>query len=129
MEKVLVIIRGIPGSGKTSFAKLISKAICSADDYYMDRNGNYNWSPDTIVKAHKWCQKKCDMFLKKGITPVIVANTSTTKKELKPYYAIAEKYGYKVFSVIVENRHDGKNIHGVPEETIKRMTDKFDIKL
>jgi len=117
------------GSGKTSFANLISKAICSADDYVTDRKGNYNWRPETTGASHKWCQRKCEMFLKRGITPVVVANTTTTEKELKPYYDIAKKYGYKVFSVIVENRHGGKNSHNVPKETLKNMTDRFNIKL
>ena len=42
---------------------------------------------------------------------------------------LAEKYGYMVISMIVENRHDGENIHNVPEETIEKMRNRFDIKL
>jgi hypothetical protein len=60
---------------------------------------------------------------------IIVANTSTTARELKPYYDLALKYGYQVFSVIVENRHEGKNIHNVPEETLQKMAERFSIKL
>ena len=60
---------------------------------------------------------------------IVVANTSTTVKELKPYYDLAEKYDYAVFSVIIENRHDGVNEHNVPEETLVNMRKRFDIKL
>jgi len=67
--------------------------------------------------------------MKKEISPIIVANTSTTESELKPYYDLAVIYGYKVFSVIVENRIDTKNIHNVPEETITKMKNKFSISL
>lgn len=129
MEKVIVIVRGVPGSGKSSFAELIGRAICTADDYHTDRQGNYNWTPENVGKAHAWCQRKCERFLKKRISPVIVANTSTTERELKPYYHLARKYGYQVFSVIVENRHDGQNTHGVPETTLEKMEKRFNIKL
>ena len=48
---------------------------------------------------------------------------------MKPYYELAEKYGYAVFSLIVENRHGGKNVHNVPEETLEKMRNRFEIKL
>ena len=48
---------------------------------------------------------------------------------MEPYFKLAEKYGYTVFSVIVENRHGGKNEHGVPEEKVQVMKDRFQIKL
>ena len=128
MDKVLIIVRGIPGCGKSTFAKLLGDAICTADDFHM-KDGKYEWDKERIGLAHKWCQNKCETFMKNGITPVIVANTSTTKKELKPYYDLAIGYGYKVFSVIVENRHGGVNEHNVPEYTLKSMEEHFDIKL
>lgn len=129
MEKNLVIIRGIPGSGKNTFAELIGRAICCADDYHTDRKGNYNWKSENIGKAHAWCQRKCEKFLKREITPTIVANTSTTDRELKPYLDLGKKYGYRVFTVIVENLHGGVNIHEVPEETIQKMKDRFTVHL
>jgi hypothetical protein len=48
---------------------------------------------------------------------------------MKPYFELATKYGYKVFSVIVENRHGGHNVHGVPEESLEKMRNRFDVKL
>jgi hypothetical protein len=59
----------------------------------------------------------------------VVSNTLTTEKELKPYYELAEKYNYTVFSLIVENRHGGTNVHNVPEETLDKMEKRFSIKL
>jgi hypothetical protein len=48
---------------------------------------------------------------------------------MSAYYELAEKYGYAVFSVVVENRHGGKNVHGVPPDKLKEMQDRFEIKL
>ena len=129
MDKVLIIVRGIPGSGKSSFAELLARAICIADDFHTDRNGNYNWKPHNVGKAHDWCKRKCKRFMKAGIDRIVVANTSTQEKEFKPYMNMAKHYGYKVFTVVVENRHGGKNSHEVPAETIEKMSNRFEIKL
>jgi predicted kinase len=127
--KSLIIVRGIPGSGKSTFAKILGRAVCTADDWHTDRNGNYNWKPENVGKSHAWCQRKCERFMKRSIERVIIANTSTTEKELDVYYQLAEKYGYRVYSIIVENRHDGVSEHNVPEETIEKMKNRFNIKL
>ena len=48
---------------------------------------------------------------------------------MKPYYELAEKYGYRVYSIVVENRHGVKNVHNVPDEAIDKMRKRFEIKL
>jgi hypothetical protein len=48
---------------------------------------------------------------------------------MKPYYEMAEEYGYRVYSLIVENRHSGVNEHGVPDETLEKMENRFQLKL
>jgi hypothetical protein len=48
---------------------------------------------------------------------------------MKPYYKMAEEFGYTVFSIIVENRHGGENVHNVPEATLEAMEKRFDVKL
>jgi len=114
----IIILTGTTGSGKSTFAKLLgTKAICSADDY-VTRNGVYNWKPETIGASHDWCQRKCRRFMKKQVERIVVANTSTTERELKPYMDLARQFGYMVYSVIVENRASTKSVHDVPEETI-----------
>jgi predicted kinase len=128
MEKVLIIVRGLPGSGKSAFAKLLGRAVCCADDYFT-RKGKYTWSSLTIGTAHYWCRRKCSRFMQAGISPVIVANTSTIEKEFQSYIDMANIFGYKVFSIVVENRHNGMNSHNVPEEALEKMRKRFEIKL
>lgn len=129
-EKILIIVRGLPGAGKTSFAykALGLSHVCTADDYHMI-NGKYEWKAERANYAHKKCQEKCEKLMKINARKITVANTSTTEKELEPYYELAKKYGYTVFSIIVENRHNGTTIHNVPEETIQKMKNRFNIKL
>ena len=127
--KDLVILRGIPGSGKSSFAELLgTKAICTADDYHV-RDGVYDWKPKNIKIAHEWCQRKCRRFMENDVNKIVIANTNTTVKELQPYMDMANRFGYKIYSVIVENRHGSKNVHDVPEATLLKMKNRFDIKL
>ena len=138
MKKHLIIVRGVPGCGKSTFAEYISligdldsikrSTICCADDFVM-KDGQYKFNQKAIGIAHKVCHSKCEKAMAAGETRVIVANTSTTEKEINPYIALAEKYGYMVFSVIVENRHGGVNVHNVPEETLEKMVARFSIKL
>lgn len=128
MEKVLVVIRGIPGCGKSSFAKLLDCYVCTADDYHMV-DGQYDWKAENAAKAHFECRRKCEEYMKINACTIAIANTNTTMKEMQPYYDMAQKYGYKVFSVIVENRHNGISEHNVPEETLQKMRGRFDIRL
>jgi hypothetical protein len=48
---------------------------------------------------------------------------------MKPYFDLAEKHGYRVYSLIVENRHGGVNEHGVPEDKLEIMKNRFEISL
>jgi hypothetical protein len=55
-----------------------------------------------------------------------IHKVETVSNELLEVY---KKYGYTVFTLVVENRHGGKNIHNVPEEIIEKMKQRFEIKL
>jgi predicted kinase len=132
MEKVLFIVRGIPGSGKSTFAKtLVKKDYChkEADMFFVDREGNYKFEPSKIKDAHKWCQEEMDFLMRLEHSPVVVSNTFTQEWEMEPYFELAKKYGYKVFSIVIENRHGGTNEHNVPQEKVEQMKNRFEIKL
>ena len=126
----LYIIRGLPGSGKTTFAEQLGVDVYSADDYFTDAvTGEYNFDMSKLYLAHKQCQRLVKSHMELGEASLAVANTSTTVKELKPYYKLAEGYGYRVFSVVVENRHGGVDVHNVPAEILKNMRNRFNVEL
>lgn len=130
MEKILFLIRGVPGSGKSSLAQALNlRAVCCADDYFILLNGKYVWKAEKIGKAHDWCQRKCKRFMKKQIEHIAVTNTNTTEREMRPYMDLARQFGYKLFSVIIENRHGNTNIHSVPDTTLEKMRERFSISL
>ena len=132
MEKMLYLVRGIPGSGKSTFAKtLVKKDYChkEADMYFVDADGKYNFKPSQIKDAHKWCQEEVDNLMRYSHSPVVVSNTFTQEWEMEPYFEMAKEFGYKTFSIIVENRHGGTNQHEVPDEVLTKMRERFEIKL
>ncbi len=129
MEKVLYIVRGVPGSGKTTFAKQLTANVFEADHYFYDNDGNYNFIPSEIKDAHKECQQFVGFAMESNIQKIAVSNTFTQEWEMEPYFELAKKHSYKVFTIIVENRHGSINQHGVPEDKVEQMKNRFEIKL
>jgi predicted kinase len=128
--KILYILRGLPGSGKSTLAKSLSNALTGhieADMFFVDKeSGEYRFDPTKLGQAHSWCKETAEKWMgPHGLDTIIVSNTFTQEWELTPYFELAEKYGYAVFSLIVENRHGGVNEHGVPEEKLIQMENRL----
>lgn len=114
----LYIIRGLPGSGKSTLAKAfiyagIADEHYEADMYFMVDN-KYVFDPTKLSKAHKWCLNKVLAALLDGKN-VVVSNTFSTKKEVRPYTILG--FEYEIF----ECTENYGSIHNVPQETIDRM--------
>lgn len=131
--KNLYLIRSIPGAGKSTLAKALvgDKDYChkEADMFFVNRDGEYKFNPSQLKEAHQWCKEEVEFLMKYEHPTVVVSNTFTQEWEMEDYFKLAEKYGYRVHSIIVEKRHDGVNQHGVPEEKLQAMKDRFQIKL
>ena len=133
-DNITVILRGLPGAGKSDFAKLIAGAkgkdiICEADDYHYNDEGVYEFNPSNLKYAHDTCYNKFMKLIGNNESLVIVSNTSTTRKEFDKYYSYAINNGYRVVVSTVENYRDGKSIHDVPDATLEVMRNRFDISL
>ena len=129
-NKILYIIRGVAGSGKSTFAETLGCHVFSADDYFTSTDGNeYKFESSKLKLAHEYCQNITAKYMKMSEPKIAVANTFTQEWEMEPYFELAKIFGYTVFSVIVENRHGSKNVHGVPDEKVEQMKQRFNIKL
>ena len=131
--KTLYLIRGVPGSGKSSFAKeLLDNGFVQmhfeADSFFYGNDGVYHFDEKYLPQAHQLCQDNTWYWLGRNRS-VAVSNTSTTETEVETYAKIAEEAGAKFVSIIVENRHGGTNLHNVPEKKIKQMRKRFSVKL
>lgn len=129
--KSLYLVRGLPGAGKSTFvtSHFDPDHICEADQFLYDEDGNYKFTPERLKKAHTLCQEKAEDLMKSGTSSIAVSNTFTQEWEMRFYMDKAAEYGYKVTSMIIENRHGGKNIHGCPDEHVEVMRNRFQIQL
>ena len=132
----LILLRGLPGSGKSTLAKIILQLresdepeVLSADDFFINEDGEYDFDSVKIKEAHQYCQFRCSERMRQQKAKIVVANTFTQEWEMKIYFEMAERYNYRVHTVIVENRHGSENIHNVPEDKLQKMKERFEIKL
>jgi predicted kinase len=126
-EITLYAIRGLPGSGKTTLAKLFDLKFYEADQYFEKFNNN-KFDHSLIKKAHQYCFNNVKEELQKG-NSVIVSNTMTSEKEVLEYHNLANKLNVKFVSMVLENRHNGISVHDVPQSSIEQMQKRFNIKL
>jgi len=91
--KQLILLRGLPGSGKSTVAKLFDKALhFEADMYFLDADGNYQFDASKIKNAHNWCRHSVMDAMKEGHPIVVVSNTFTQEWEMEVYYLLAEDF-------------------------------------
>lgn len=113
----LVIVRGLPGSGKSTYAKSLGIFHVEQDMYFM-QDGKYNYSKDELKNAVSWCKYTVENALKYGLD-VVVSNTFTRKWELDYYINLSIKYRAKCQIVCMKN--DFGNIHDIPKEVLTNM--------
>lgn len=143
-------MRGIPGSGKSTTARKIAGdegVICSADNYFLDDLGNYNFRPNLLSRAHDSCYYQFMVAMGEGMDTIIIDNTNTRHKEYSRYVNAAKERGYNVKIVypdspwskeIMSNMKMGEfrmedakkfeymGTHDVPLETIMTMMKRFE---
>jgi predicted kinase len=132
-KKSLVLLRGIPGSGKTTLAEILNEngkyPVFSIDQYFTDATGNYKFDHLKNHVAYEECRKNTEQEMKKATEKIFVDNTFTLDWEMEPYFILAKENEYKIFVVTVENYHGSMNIHKIPDEQIRKMADKYKVRL
>ena len=124
---MLFLIRGIPGSGKSTKAKqLIQEGLADVHfeaDMYFEVDGKYVFDPSKIKDAHAWCQKETDAALAAG-KKVVVSNTFVKKWEAAVYFDMAAKHDVDVEVITANGNY--QNVHGVPAEVLLRMKENWE---
>lgn len=141
-DQKLILMRGIPGSGKSTKAKeLVGEGSIHSTDDVISSKGNYqeffnkmkasgNFSMLSSVHAENLKNAVKDMEM--GVTPVVIDNTNIRPFESKPYIENALKLGYDDNNIVIVDIGTGgmlaeelakRNTHGVPLDKIKSMID------
>ena len=140
-DQELIVMRGIPSSGKSTKAKELagSKGVIHSTDDVIEAKGDYNeffanmiankdFSP--LSKVHSINIKNLINSLKAGISPVILDNTNIKQNEPKEVVKAALEMGLDDKNIKFVDIGTGglsskeladRNTHGVPLDKIESM--------
>lgn len=117
-KPVLVLIRGLPGTGKSYTAERMTGYHHYEANQYFQHGDFYIFAAEKLASAHDWCKKKTEAALSKGHN-VVVANTFVKLWEMQPYFDLAKRLDCTLKIEMATGNYP--NIHNVPKETIKKM--------
>jgi predicted kinase len=117
----LTIIRGLPGSGKSTHAKSLGCFFVETDMYYM-RDGIYEWTQEKVTPSHHWCYNTIKSAMNSGID-IVVSNVYTKVSHFSGLIDMANTMGYTV--TVLRCMDDFGSIHIVPQVTLDRMKNRF----
>lgn len=135
--KVMFVMRGFPGSGKTTLAEILAylypgAVICSADHFFL-RNGSFHWNPKRWKDAHLACQKRAEEACQSGKV-IIVDNSNIKVWEMQFYLNLANDFSY--ITVLVEPKTSwrkeldqlaARTVHDVTSEFIRRKMEEYQV--
>jgi AAA domain len=147
-RKMVVLMRGLPGSGKSTFvvqlferAKYygIESVVCSADDYFYDEYHQYHYDPRDVSSNHAKCFAKFERHLRAApgqldfVKLIIVDNTNIRKDEMDKYLnAVREFHDVRYHSFRFKCRNDEeaatqclRTVHCVPLRFVLRRFDEY----
>lgn len=122
----LTLVRGLPGSGKSTYAKTLDVDVhYEADQFYLiGPNDDYVFDAGLIKIAHEWCFSNAVRALRRG-RDVVVSNTFTQLWELNKYLELPRLIKDLEIEIVEMKTHYG-SIHNVPEETLKKMAERWE---
>lgn len=107
MDKTLVLMKGFPGSGKSTQAALMAEdqpaaiqpgrrpwLLASTDDFW--NHFQMEFDKELLSDAHSWNQGRVHAAMEVGTPLIIVDNTNLSEEERAPYQNLAGVFGYKV---------------------------------
>lgn len=142
-NRILICMRGAPGSGKSYLAhSIIDKTmhgdyanhIFSTDDFFLNpRTKRYCFDRSRLSEAHDTNQNRVAQRAMNGWSPIIVDNTNMQLWEMFPYFREATRNGYIIKILepktpwrISVGKLAQRNKHNVDQETIARMLEKYE---
>lgn len=121
----LTIVRGLPGSGKSTFARMYAEDTGAShweNDMFFMVNGEYKFDPNFHSDAIAWCRGKVFKDLSEGKN-VVVSNTFCRLSTIEVFLEYTDKHGHEVEFAVMRGNYG--SIHNVPDEVISTMKSKW----
>lgn len=136
-SKVFFIMRGLPGSGKSTLVRSIKlrfkeAVVCSADSFFVQEDGSYAYDLEKLPQAHEECATFAQQAAEMGVRHIVIDNTNILRWEMGKYLKLANEYGYAV--IVTEPKTPwklepvelaAKNTHGCTVEVVEQKMKKF----
>lgn len=146
--KMMYLMQGIPGSGKSFMAALICQSyvtwgdrcpIFSTDNYWYqrfgeDKSGVYLFEKDLLPEAHDWNQGRARLAMIGGVSALIIDNTNIRRSAAVPYLEMATEFAYSPVVIrvscpvelAIERNLKRPTDRQVPEELIRQWNEEME---
>ena len=135
-SKLLIMVRGLPGSGKSLIAKLLTSdkgVAISVDDFLTNPNGQYEFSKNNFIAAQDACKQYCRELMQNNTKVIVVHNTMSQAWEASDYFNFANEFEYavQVISLYDNGLNDmalaNRGLHFMPSHLIQKCRQKWDL--
>ncbi|MFH1527355.1 MAG: AAA family ATPase [Bacteroidota bacterium] len=138
MTKQIIILRGVPGAGKSTLAQQIIADACakgedavafSSDDYFTTPAGKYRFDSAQLPQAHTNCFRRFLEFLREGTGIAIVDNTNIRIFEMSPYILAGKAYEFeiKIIRLVCDPKIAAmRTFRGATSQMVQEMNDRME---